>query len=66
LVLELLLKRKLIELLTEGELCVYFFLGDAIVGYVEETFRADGFDEGFGECCVATFCAVEGKIDCWY
>lgn len=52
-ILRLLLQRKLVELLSKGELPIHSLLSDVEPLHVEEAIFADGFDEGLRKLFVA-------------
>ena len=58
-VLQLLLERSLVESLAERELTVDALLRDVEVLHVEETFLADGVNEGLCELLLAFCSAVQ-------
>ena len=60
LILELLLQRELVELLTKRELSIDSFLRDAKVGHVEEALGANRLNKGVGKLFVAFGCSILG------
>lgn len=62
-VLQLLLKRCVVEFLANGKLTVDAFLGDVEVLDVEEAILANGLDEGLCELFLAFGSVVEAEID---